>query len=296
MIAVCSDKGSPGVTTLATALGLVWPGERLLLEADPSGADLPLRLRPGPGPDEGLDYLAPQPTVLHLAMDAQSRPPDGNSVLSHYAQPTSLGVPVIAGVLLAEAWTPMRAMWGPLTAQARAWPGTLIVDLGRLQPGHPGVELARAADVVLVLTRVSVADPRVSLADTFHARGRVKALAELLQRPAPAPPAVGVVVRAGRSRGDPMREIGQMVAAIRAEIPVVGGVADDPAGAALLWRERPSSSDLQRSPLIRSVTDLRARIQRTWSLPTAPAPQATSSPAPAEKRRRIRTRMNGEGP
>ena len=44
IVAVGSDKGSPGATTLATALGLVWPGDRLLCELDPRGADLPFRL------------------------------------------------------------------------------------------------------------------------------------------------------------------------------------------------------------------------------------------------------------
>jgi hypothetical protein len=31
IVAVCADKGSPGVTTLALALGVVWPGERVCL-------------------------------------------------------------------------------------------------------------------------------------------------------------------------------------------------------------------------------------------------------------------------
>ena len=46
IIGVCSNKGAPGVTTLATALALTWPGDTVLLEADPSGADLPFRLLP----------------------------------------------------------------------------------------------------------------------------------------------------------------------------------------------------------------------------------------------------------
>ena len=45
IVTVCSDKGSPGVTTLAVAIGLVWPVPRLVLEADPAGGDLAFRMR-----------------------------------------------------------------------------------------------------------------------------------------------------------------------------------------------------------------------------------------------------------
>ena len=46
IVTVCADKGSPGVTTLATVLGLVWPGPRVVVEADTAGSDLSFRLRP----------------------------------------------------------------------------------------------------------------------------------------------------------------------------------------------------------------------------------------------------------
>ena len=41
IVAVCADKGAPGVTTLCLTLGMVWPGERVVLEGDVSGSDLP---------------------------------------------------------------------------------------------------------------------------------------------------------------------------------------------------------------------------------------------------------------
>ena len=44
IVAVCSDKGSPGVSTLAMGLGMVWPGDRVVLDADTAGGDLPFRL------------------------------------------------------------------------------------------------------------------------------------------------------------------------------------------------------------------------------------------------------------
>ena len=63
IVTLCSDKGSPGVTTLAVALGLVWPVPRLVLEADPAGGDLAFRMRhtDGGGP------LNPDPSAATLA-------------------------------------------------------------------------------------------------------------------------------------------------------------------------------------------------------------------------------------
>ena len=51
LIVLAADKGAPGVTTAATALGAVWPRPVLLAECDPSGGDLAYRL---PGEDGGV--------------------------------------------------------------------------------------------------------------------------------------------------------------------------------------------------------------------------------------------------
>ena len=45
LVAVCSVKGSPGVTTFCMALAAQWPAQTrcVLLECDPSGGDLATR-------------------------------------------------------------------------------------------------------------------------------------------------------------------------------------------------------------------------------------------------------------
>ena len=54
IVTVCADKGSPGVSWTATVLGMVWPGERVLLEADPSGGDaVQARVAQWSGTDRG---------------------------------------------------------------------------------------------------------------------------------------------------------------------------------------------------------------------------------------------------
>lgn len=47
LFAVCADRGAPGVTTAALALAAARGLPALVVEADPYGGDLALRLRPG---------------------------------------------------------------------------------------------------------------------------------------------------------------------------------------------------------------------------------------------------------
>ena len=64
IVSVCADKGSPGVTTLATVLGLVWPGQRVVVEADTAGSDLSFRLRPATTDTVcWVVGLAPEPSI-----------------------------------------------------------------------------------------------------------------------------------------------------------------------------------------------------------------------------------------
>ncbi len=261
IVGVCSEKGAPGVSTLATVLALAWPGERVLLEADPSGGDLLLRVHAPRG-----EYLAREPTTLTLATAVRGGA--RGAALPEFAQPTSLGIRVIPGPLNAEAWTPMSTLWASVVGVLGEWPGTVIVDLGRLQPGHPAMELAAAADVLLLVTSATVEG-------LFHARERARELDVLLGgRQARSP--VGVVVRAEPKDSSAVREVSQVLANL---VPVVGGFANDPTGVKVLL-EGFDSAHLRRTALMRSGTDLVARIQRTWpetKLGTGAGTKATGS-------------------
>ncbi len=115
IVSVCADKASSpsaaGVSTLALALGMAWPADRLVLEADPSGGDALFYL---PHADGGL--LHPEPTLLSLTADARAHL-DPRS-LPDYAQPTSLGVPVILGPPTPEAFAPTGPLWPRLDEAA----------------------------------------------------------------------------------------------------------------------------------------------------------------------------------
>ena len=248
IIGVCSDKGAPGVTTLATALALAWEGTAILLEADPSGADLVFRLH---RPEE--EFLASEPSVRSLALAARSGDVGGD--LARFTQSTSLGVSVIAGQAQAEDWAPVRGLWPQVAGEVAAWPGPVIADLGRLQPGHPGVALAQAVEVMLLMS-----DPTVE--GLFHVRARTEELARLLGGRPRNP--VGVVVRAGQKKHKRVvDDVTQLLQTVGSPVPVAGWVADDPGGVAALLAGA-DTAHLRRSALMRSVVDLIARIHRTW--------------------------------
>ncbi len=251
IVSVCADKGSPGVTDLVTVLGLVWPGTRVLLEADCAGADLPFRMRHADG-DRLLDA---QPSVLALAADSRGALPEGG--LGRYAQPTTLGVPVVPGALSAEGFGPMARLWPRVADVAAAWEGTTIADLGRFQPGNVAAPLAQASMTVLLLARAD-------LAGLYHLRERVGELAAALGDPAQerSPVAVVVRARAGAAGRSAVEQVRQVLEAAGSPVPVAGLFAEDPAAIALL-REGVATRRLLGSDLVRSVQSV-AQIVLGW--------------------------------
>ncbi len=251
IIAVCSDKGSPGVTTLATALALVWPGQRLLLEADVAGGDLAFRAR-RPDSDE---FLPPGPTIVELAAASRLElPPEA---LPSFALPTSWGVPVVQAPPALHAYAPLRGLWPGVAREAARWSGTVIADLGRLQPGHPGIAIARVASVVLVLGRDDVAG-------LHHLRERVLDLSAAVGDTSRARNPVGVVVRSkDTGQRQALRQVVQLLSAAGSPVPVIGGFAEDPAPVTAI-----NSGKLTRkassSRMLNSVRQLTQAIMATW--------------------------------
>ena len=259
------------MSELATVLGLVWPGPRLVLEADCSGGDLAFRLTHADG-DRLLDA---HPSVLSLAADSRGALPDGGVL--RYTQPTSLGVPVLAGALSAEGFGAMARLWPRVAELAAGWDGTVIADLGRFQPGDPATPIARASTVVLLLARPD-------LAGLYHLRDRVAELAATSGDPAAERNPVAVVVRApaGNAGKASVVQVRQLLAAAGSPIPVVGVFTDDPAGVALL-RAGQLTRRLLGSELVRSGQALAQKVLSWWPqlLPAEPTAATTAPPTTA---------------
>jgi hypothetical protein len=254
IVSVCSDKGSPGVTTLALLLGLLWPGEATVLEGDPSGGDLMLRLRPVSASRQ--EFLAPQPSVFTLAADIRSGLATGGP-LSRYGQATSLGARVIPGPPQAHNSAHLRSLWPAVAAHLAQAPEMVFADLGRLQPAHGAWPLASASGVVLVLARPGAEG-------LYHLRERTAHLAaELGEHHAGRNPVAAVMLTPAGERRRVVADAAAMLQAAGSPIPVAGWMADDPTAVASLLTGT-ITKKVSRGPLFGSAAELISTLQRLW--------------------------------
>src|SRR2546421_4239669 len=141
LVAVGWVRDAPGATTLAVGLVAGWPrAGAVLLEADADGGDLAARF--GHPPDPGL---------VSFAAAARSGPDAG--LLRGHVQRLRLDIEVVLAPPGDSAIAAVQtvAYGGPQVLRRAAGDATVVVDVGRLAQGGPGLALAAmAADVVLV--------------------------------------------------------------------------------------------------------------------------------------------------
>lgn len=255
IVSVCGDAA--GVTSLALALGAMWPLERVVLEADPSGGDAVFWLHHADG-----QRLRPEPTVLTLAADARGEL--SSDSLPGYAQPTALGVPVVHGAPSVTGFAPAERLWPRIAALAAGWSGTAITDLGRLIARHPGLALLRASTVVVLQARADVAG-------LHRLRERVTELPALLtDQPAETPPLAVVVRGAARERHAALGHVHGLLDAVGSPVPVVGFVPDDPRAVAAL-RAGGYADRVRRTRLARAAGQVAESLLAGWpALAAAP--------------------------
>jgi hypothetical protein len=180
-VALCGDKGSPGVTSTALALASAWPGDAIAIEANPAGGDLAIRLRPG------RSVLPETPTVLSVATAAHAdRELDPVRTHAHTLNSTTSVVP---GALLPEQMANVRD-WVPLADSLVRCGSPVFVDVGQLHCSSPMLGVAARADLVVVVARpdmLSVIRLRERLnrmaLDLAHLRGEAPRLLPLLVTP-----------------------------------------------------------------------------------------------------------------
>jgi hypothetical protein len=248
IVSVCADKASSpsaaGVSTLALALGMVWPADRLVLEADPSGGDALFHL---PHADGGL--LHPEPTLLSLTADARAHL-DAQS-LPAYAQPTSLEVPVIVGPPTPEAFAPAGPVWPRLAEAATSWDGLVLADLGRLHPRHV------AAAAFLPLSHAVVLLTRADVAGLYRLRERVALVASQLAPAADAASRLVVAVRTPRSqRRQAETQVTALLDSIGSPASLAGVVLEDTRAATAISAGTSPAQRRTRAGLISSAHEL----------------------------------------
>ena len=267
ILAVAADKGSPGASTLAAALALVWPGRRLMVETDPAGGTAAFRMHHR---DTG-ELLPPDPSLATLAAAARLGLPAEQ--LPRFAQPTNLGFGVIPGFLTAERFAAMRMLW-PLIAQAlTSWEGTAICDVGRLQPGNAAFPVVKAAAAVVLLGRPD-------LEGLFQLRERAIELTQVVTDPAKdGNPVTVVLTGQAKDRVAALAQAEQMFTASGYPIQVAGFFARDETAAQSLWSPAPVSRRLTKTGLVSCARSLAQELIGRWPqlLTQEPPPAALST-------------------
>jgi hypothetical protein len=238
-----SVKGSPGETTFAVALAARWAGPEpaLVVEADPAGGDLAKRFG---------HY--PEPGLVALATAGRRRSSEAPTVVQHLA----VGVDVVlapAGQEATETVSMLVRESLPLLRDG-ARHQALIVDVGRLDPASPALPLLAEADVVLLVTRLSV--EAVDALDV-----RMPALAQ----------AVGGYERLRLvTVGDSVLGTDRILTGAAQAVPVLAAVPEDRRGADVLsGRVRPGRG-WTRLPLPRAARAVALRLRDELAPPLAP--------------------------
>ena len=246
VIALTSASGSPGVTTTALGLALLWPRPVLLVEADPTGGSglLAGYFRGTREYDGGL---------IELALTASRRPRRARrGVRTASRARTARSSP-------APGRTPRRAalrdLWQPLAealADLESTGQDVIVDAGRLGLVGSPEPLLAAADLTLLVTRTTL--PALSAA-ALVGRRRSSAAPSTGSRPASSSSARASPTARARSP----RSLG---------LPVVATLADDPS------RRRSSPAEPRRR-----------RGSRPGHSSAASRPRSPRSTRPSSRRR-----------
>jgi hypothetical protein len=249
VIAMFSDKGSPGVTTLALALAATWPRAVTIAECDPAGGDLALRLTDA----GGRPRLPAESGFLSLA-GAVRRTATPDLDEHAYALEGWPNFAVLTGLTTPEQGAGIGELW-PAISAALTHPGRgdVIADLGRLHPGSPAHSVAAAADVLVGVARGDAVG-------VLRLRNRLRHLLDVLPEMAPqterTPHRVAVVLiiddRHGAEAVSSMRAV-----LAQAQIPatVIGYLAHDARALEDLHHGQ-AGARLERSLLLRSARSL----------------------------------------
>jgi len=267
LISVMSAKGAPGATTTSMLLANLWPAPSILVDADPLGGDVALRLpgEHGPlDPDRGLMSLLP----------AARRGLEPQTVVAH-AQTALGGQQLLAGLPGPEQAIAAAPLWPGLAQAFARIPGAdVIADVGQVTARATHLAMLESAAALLCVYRPTAWS-------AVHTRRRLESLEELLRD---RQTRVGIVCVAAPGAA---RDVAAAADSIVRELPWVtdyGVVADDPATVVIYQGGevfRP-----ERSLLARSGQTLARRLYADLG-PVVAAPAAVPAEA-AEARSRAR--------
>jgi MinD-like ATPase involved in chromosome partitioning or flagellar assembly len=241
-------------------LAACWPpGQQpVVVECDPAGGDLLARLR-----------LETSPGLVSLAAAARHGAEPG--LVWGHTQRLPGGLPVVVGPAGADqaraALAQLTVGSGGVLRRAADRPGTVVIaDCGRASADTATVDVIRAADITLLLTRV-----------------RDDALSHLATALATAPGWLRRACFVLVGEGYPTAEVAHALG-----IEVMGRIPEDPVGAAVLEGAPSRRSAAARSPLLRALEQIAASAaarakHSDWGTGSPPgvAPDSTTAPRAA---------------
>lgn len=250
LIAFASAKGSPGVSVTVAGLAQLWPGPAVVADLDPAGGDTGLRYRNADG-----DPL--NPTVGLLSLGAAVRAGQ-QAALEDHLQTTGGGMRTLVGVTTPGQMLGLGPAWQHIALTLRRASGyDVLADCGRLSPGSPAMAVIDQADAVVLVSRGE-------LEDIAHLRERLRGLQASLHLGSidARPTGIALVAPASDARG--LADAEQLMASAGLPVRGLGIIAEDRKAADALRTE--SGRNIRRSVLVRSLSDLSARIHELTTM------------------------------
>lgn len=250
IVTLCAGKGSPGVTTIATALAYSWPTTPVLVEVDPSGCDLPYRVKADNG-----DALSAAHGIMSLA-GACRQDATTPQLLAH-AQSAAGEQPLVVGPENAEQSTAIGRYWNAVADQLWTHGSQdIIVDAGRLLSEKSLVSpVLQRSHMVVVVSRATpsgmahLQNALVTVSKILNTPSAVRFPGSALDRIA----VLAVCDPGGRKETSAaLAETRQVVSATTglSTVPVLGAIPFDSAGAATFsgfGRKRLDRTKISRS-------------------------------------------------
>ena len=167
LISVMSAKGAPGATTASMLLANLWPAPSILVDADPLGGDVALKL---PGEHGPLD---PNQGLMSLLPSAR-RGLEPHTVVAH-AQTALGGQQVLAGLPGPEQAVAAAPLWPSLAEAFARVPGVdVFADLGQVNARSTHLAMLESSAALLCIYRPTAWS-------AVHTRRRLESLEDQLR-------------------------------------------------------------------------------------------------------------------